>query len=138
MRTITKEFKRDMAHRLPDYEGKCFNVHWHTYKAQITLKSKNLREDDKDWMVEDFNLLKVIKEWVDDNRDHSYVWRYDDDVLIYLSNCWYRTYTLEESPTAENMAKFLYEVCEELIDTETYIDSVTIYETPTSFTTYRK
>ena len=88
MRTITKEFKRDMAHRLPDYEGKCFNVHWHTYKAQITLKSKNLREDDKDWMVEDFNLLKVIKEWVDDNRDHSYVWRYDDDVLIYLSNCW--------------------------------------------------
>lgn len=130
---ITKEFKRDMAHRLPDYQWKCFNVHWHTYKVLITLEWKSVQNGwSNDWMLRDFWLLKPIKERIDDNRDHAYVWKHNDNVLLYLKNEWFRVYAMDEAPTAENMAKVLYDKFKR----EFPIKEITIYETPTSFTTY--
>ena len=130
---ITKEFKRDMAHRLPDYQWKCFNVHWHTYKVLITLEWKSVQNGwSNDWMLRDFWLLKPIKERIDDNRDHAYVWKHNDNVLLYLKNEWFRVYAMDEAPTAENMAKELYGKFKR----EFPIKEITIYETPTSFTTY--
>lgn len=130
---ITKEFKRDMAHRLPDYQWKCFNVHWHTYKVLITLEWKNVQNGwSNDWMLRDFWLLKPIKERIDDNRDHAYVWKYNDNVLLYLKNEWFKVYAMDEAPTAENMAKELFGKFKR----EFPIKEITIYETPTSFTTY--
>ena len=130
---ITKEFKRDMAHRLPDYQWKCFNVHWHTYKVLITLEWKSVQNGwSNDWMLRDFWLLKPIKERIDDNRDHAYVWKHNDNVLLYLKNEWFKVYAMDEAPTAENMAKELYGKFKR----EFPIKEITIYETPTSFTTY--
>lgn len=130
---ITKEFKRDMAHRLPDYQWKCFNVHWHTYKVLITLEWKTVQNGwSNDWMLRDFWLLKPIKERIDDNRDHAYVWKHNDNVLLYLKNEWFKVYAMDEAPTAENMAKELYGKFKR----EFPIKEITIYETPTSFTTY--
>ena len=130
---ITKEFKRDMAHRLPDYQWKCFNVHWHTYKVLITLEWKSVQNGwSNDWMLRDFWLLKPIKERIDDNRDHAYVWKHNDNILLYLKNEWFKVYAMDEAPTAENMAKELYGKFKR----EFPIKEITIYETPTSFTTY--
>jgi len=130
---ITKEFKRDMAHRLPNYQGKCYNVHWHTYRCLITLEGKDLQ---KEWgqrgMLRDFSLLKPIKEWLDDNWDHAYVGCIEDEVLQYLEEKGYKTYQMDEDPTAENMAKFIYDKFRK----EFPIKEITIYETPTSFSTY--
>ena len=133
MRTITKEFKWDMAHRLPDYQWKRWNVHWHTYKVLITLEWKTVQNGwSNDWMLRDFWLLKPIKERIDDNRDHAYVWKHNDNVLLYLKNEWFKVYAMDETPTAENMAKELYGKFKR----EFPIKEITIYETPTSFTTY--
>lgn len=134
MRECTKEIKRDMAHRLPDYQWKCYNIHWHTYKMLITVKGKVQNWGWNDWMLRDFSLFKPIKERIDENRDHSYVGKKWDTVLNYLSNEWFRTYEMENSPTAENMAEFIYhKFCKEFP-----LASITIYETPTSFSTYSK
>lgn len=133
MRTITKEFKWDMAHRLPDYQWKCWNVHWHTYKVLITLEWKTVQNGwSNDWMLRDFWLLKPIKEWIDENRDHSYVWVYGDKVTEWLKNEWFKVYVMDMAPTAENMAKILFDK----FKNEFPLKSITIYETPTSFTTY--
>lgn len=35
---VTKEITFDSAHMLSNYEGKCSNLHGHTYKLQVTLK----------------------------------------------------------------------------------------------------
>lgn len=133
MRTITKEIKRDMAHRLPNYQWKCRNVHWHTYKMLITLSGKEVQKEwSQKWMLRDFSLLKPIKERIDENRDHSYVWVWDDEVFLFLQDRGYKTYQMECDPTAENMAKFIYDKFRK----EFPIESITIYETPTSFSTY--
>ena len=35
---ISKVFTFDSAHHLNDYQGKCKNIHGHTYKLEVTLK----------------------------------------------------------------------------------------------------
>jgi len=132
----TKEFKRDMAHRLPTHWWKCFNVHWHTYKALITIQALNLQEEwVETWMIKDFSNFKPIKEWIDENWDHSYVGVYNDEVLDFLESKKFRTYTMKKNPTAENMAKLLYEKSKELLEW-VWVVKVVIYETPTSFAEY--
>lgn len=132
----TKEFKRDMAHRLPTHWGKCFNVHWHTYKALITIQWENLQKEwVEEWMLKDFSNFKPLKEWIDENRDHSYVWSRLDEVLQYLKEKWFRTFQMDCNPTAENMSKLLYEKAKELLPW-VEINKVVIYETPTSFAEY--
>lgn len=136
MFTATKEFKRDMAHRLPTHWWKCFNVHWHTYRALITIEWMEVQSE---WyetgMLKDFSNFAPIKEWIDENRDHSYVWQKDDEVLEFLTQKWFRTYAMEENPTAENMSKVLYWMCKILLKWCS-VKSVRIYETPTSYAEY--
>lgn len=136
MYKITKEFKWDMAHRLPSHKWKCFNVHWHTYKCLITFMWEEVQKEwAEEWMVRDFWNLKQVKEWIDENWDHSYVGKVWDEVLEFLKDRWYRTFTMEDNPTAENMSKLLYEICSKFIP-NVRLDKVVVYETPTSFAEY--
>ena len=131
----TKEFKWDMAHRLPTHWWKCWNVHWHTYRALITIKWEQLQEEwEETGMLRDFWNFKPIKEWIDENWDHAYVWERDDDVTQYLQAKWFKVFEMW-LPTAENMSCLLYEKAKELI-TWVEVDKVIIYETPTSFAEY--
>lgn len=132
----TKEFKWDMAHRLPTHWGKCFNVHWHTYKALITIQWENLQKEwVETWMIKDFSNFKPIKEWIDENRDHSYVGVAGDEVLEFLREKGYRTFEMNTNPTAENMSSLLYQKAKELLG-GVEVNKVVIYETPTSFAEY--
>lgn len=57
---IEKDFKFDSAHNLLNgYEGKCKNVHGHTYKLKIAIKNKINPKTD---MVMDFGSFKDIVE----------------------------------------------------------------------------
>ena len=132
----TKEFKRDMAHRLPTHWWKCFNVHWHTYKALITIQALNLQEEwVETWMIKDFSNFKPIKDRIDRCWDHAYVWSKDDEVRDYLAKKGFRTDVMDWNPTAENMAKLLYEKSKELLEW-VWVVKVVVYETPTSFAEY--
>ena len=82
MITITKQFEFAAAHKLPHHEGKCQNVHGHTYLLEITV-GKRLKDlllenaDFKNWsskgMVMDFSVLKKIVNEVIDLLDHKYL-----------------------------------------------------------------
>ena len=40
---ITKRFTFEACHHLPNYNGKCANVHGHSYKLEVTVSAeKNL------------------------------------------------------------------------------------------------
>ena len=128
---VTKEFIFDAAHRLMEYEGKCKNVHWHTYKALVTIEA----EINHIWMVKDFWDMKFIKEWIDENRDHAYIGRYDDEVYQELVKKWQRVFSMNWNPTAENMCWILWNLAGDMIAEGEIIKAVTVYETPTSFAT---
>lgn len=109
---ITKEFTFDSAHFLPNYHGKCEEVHGHTYKMQVTIQAP---VDPKTGMVFDFcELKRIVKEKVVDVLDHKLL---NDIIPI---------------PSAENIAMWTWE---KLKDLPLY--EIKIWETATSFVTYR-
>ena len=59
---ISKDIKFDCAHMLSDYEGKCANLHGHTYHGSVTLEGS---VDPKTGMVMDYNDIKRIEDMFD-------------------------------------------------------------------------
>lgn len=122
---IKKEFTIDLAHRLQNHEWKCFNIHWHTYKIILWIKWEQKTEWPETWMVIDFGNLKYIKDWFEDNWDHSYLYNKWDEIWEFIKGKGMRVYETDFELTAENMCKFILEKFPELYWVE-------IYETPTS------
>jgi len=75
----------DAAHKLKNYEGKCHNLHGHTYKYEIEVVGDI---DPQTGMIVDFGKLKSDIEIF----DHDYINTYKD---------------LEDNPTAENIVEWL-------------------------------
>ena len=85
---VSKKLSFDAAHFLPNYEGKCKDVHGHTWKVEVAC-SGDLREDTG--MVVDFKELKKFLEWVEDRFDHKLL----NDFI--------------KNPTAENISKYIFD-----------------------------
>lgn len=66
---ISKDIKFDCAHMLSNYEGKCANLHGHTYHGTVTI---NAPVSDETRMVLDYNIIKDVV----DEFDHSVVFSF--------------------------------------------------------------
>ena len=95
------------GHRLmAPYKGKCNNPHGEGYTAIFLFSSPCLNDCD---MVADFGeIKKQIKEWIDNNLDHSYMYKQGDEVGEFLKAKGYKVYKMLDNPTAEKIAKLLY------------------------------
>lgn len=80
------------AHFLRGYEGKCKNLHGHTWKVELVLEGREL---DKAGMVVDFAVVKKqLKEFLEE-LDHAHL----NDL----------PYFKEINPTTENLAKYIFD-----------------------------
>lgn len=73
---ITKEFTFETGHALYGYDGKCRNVHGHSYKLAVTVIGTPIDDSSnvKHGMVIDFtDLKKIVKEEIVDPFDHATV-----------------------------------------------------------------
>jgi len=71
---ITKIFTFETAHVLYNYDGKCKNMHGHSYKLFVTVKGKPIDDldDPKNGMVVDFGDIKaIVKSEIVDAWDHA-------------------------------------------------------------------
>ena len=64
--TISKDIKFDCAHMLSDYEGKCANLHGHTYHGTVTLEGDTAVDTG---MLLDYNWIKKVV----DKYDHAVI-----------------------------------------------------------------
>ena len=122
MLTVTKRFTFDYAHELPDYNGKCRNLHGHTgiLEVEVTKQGKVLSLESYSGMVIDFSVLKqIVEEEVIGILDHSYL----NDVL------W-------DVPTAENIARWVWDRLERRFGEG--LVRVRVYETPDSYAEIRR
>lgn len=128
---VTKEIHFCYGHRLLNYAGKCRHLHGHNGKAVVTLEAPSL---DALGMVVDFSAIKrVLGKWIDETLDHRMLLHKDDPILAELVRQGEPFVTLDANPTAENIARLIFEraATEGLPVTE-----VTLWETETSFATY--
>lgn len=71
---ICKSFTFDAAHQLPNHDGKCANLHGHTYRVEVEFAGRVIEEGPKQGMVVDFGDVKrVWKEHLEPLLDHRYL-----------------------------------------------------------------
>ncbi len=73
---ITKQFSFEAGHALYGYDGKCKNIHGHSYHLDVTVIGTPINDNSnvKYGMVIDFgDLKKIVKEEIVDVFDHATV-----------------------------------------------------------------
>jgi 6-pyruvoyltetrahydropterin/6-carboxytetrahydropterin synthase len=119
------------GHRLLDYDGPCAHPHGHNGLVEIELEAEEL---DHRGMVVDFGDVKRdLKGWIDATMDHQMLLRRDDPLAEWMREHGEPVHVFEENPTAENIARVIYEHAREH---GWPVVAVRLWETPTSFATY--
>lgn len=129
---VTKEIHFCYGHRLLNYAGKCRFLHGHNGKAVVTVETESL---DALGMVVDFSHLKrEVGKWIDDALDHRLLLHKDDPIISELVRQGEPFVTLNANPTAENIARLIFERC---VTQGLPVVEVTLWETENSYATYR-
>jgi 6-pyruvoyl-tetrahydropterin synthase len=71
---ITKKFEFEAGHALYGYDGKCKNIHGHSYKLWVTVIGTPIEniENVKNGMVIDFGDIKeIVNEYIIKEADHT-------------------------------------------------------------------
>ena len=132
MYTVTKEIYFCYGHRLMDYNGPCKYLHGHNGKVEVELSRDKL---DGRGMVVDFSEIReVIKNWIDQSLDHTMLLKKDDPLISVLKEQRERFYAMDENPTAESLARLIYDYAR---SKGFPVTRVTLWETESSFATYR-
>lgn len=138
---ITKEFSFECAHSLYGYDGKCSQLHGHSYKLSVTLKGPSIDSSTspKDGMVADFRDLKdLVNKVIIDRFDHSLVLMEGTPLSHELSQSYSNVIITPFRPTSENLAAHFAS----LIDSEmkcqpkfasSALYSIKLHETATSY-----
>ncbi|WP_332631408.1 6-carboxytetrahydropterin synthase QueD [Halalkalibacter flavus] len=117
---VSKEFTFDAAHHMHCYEGKCKNLHGHTYKVIFGISG----------FVNEIGL-------VIDFGDIKTIWK--EEIEVYLDHRYLNETLPKMNTTAENMVVWIYEKMQESLEKrqELYrgarVEFVKLYETPTSY-----
>ena len=129
---VTKVIHFCCGHRLLNYDGKCRYLHGHNGRVEIELSSKRL---DRLGMVRDFTEIKrEIQTWIDRHLAHKMILCRRDPVLPLLRKLGEPLFVIDANPTAENLAKLIYEETERL---GFPVTAVRLWETESSFAAYQ-
>ena len=110
----------DAAHSLRGYPGECRRLHGHTWDVEVVVAGEKL---DDLGMVYDFKRLKDDLRAVLDDYDHAFL----DEVAPFD--------TL--NPTAENLARIVYERLAASVDLAVMVREVAVWESPVAKLVYR-
>ncbi|MCG2770280.1 MAG: 6-carboxytetrahydropterin synthase QueD [Anaerolineae bacterium] len=108
----------DAAHALRGYQGRCENLHGHRYEVVACVKSGVLNEIG---LAFDFTEFKRELDAILDGLDHRNL---------------NETYPFDEcNPSAENIAKFIYDTLQAAIP-DLSLEHVQVYESPNAWATF--
>lgn len=136
---ITKQFTFETGHALYGYDGKCKNVHGHSYKLSVTVIGTPITERDnvKFGMVIDFSdLKKIVKEEIVDQFDHATVFNETTphvELASELKNRGHHVILVNYQPTSENMVIDFAERIKNRLPQDINLFSLKLQETESSF-----
>src|SRR3954447_24253047 len=107
MYRVTREIAFCYGHRLLNYAGKCQHLHGHNGRAVIVLEAETL--DARGMLVDFVEIKQKVQRWIDENLDHNMLLCRDDPILPVLIERGERVFVMEANPTAENIARLIYE-----------------------------
>ena len=133
---LTKQFSFEMAHALPAYEGKCHNIHGHSYRLFVTVEGTPLDRQgaSTEGMVMDFHALKeCVVETIVDPFDHALVLpRVSGQAAAPIVDYATKLIWVDFQPTAENLLIHFSRLLEGQFPEGVRLHSLKLYETETS------
>lgn len=136
---ITKQFNFETGHALYGYDGKCQNVHGHSYKLNVSVIGKPIADKDnvKYGMVIDFgDLKKIVKTEIVDKFDHATVFNKNTPHLELAKELQKRNHKVilvEYQPTSEQMVIDFAQKIKKHLPEDVQLHSLRLQETETSF-----
>lgn len=136
---ITKQFNFETGHALYGYDGKCRNVHGHSYKLSVTVIGSPITDTShvKLGMVIDFgDLKKIVMEEIVDQFDHATVFNKNTphvDLAKELIDRGHSVILADYQPTSENMVIDFAAKIKARLPHNIALHSLRLQETDTSF-----
>jgi len=128
---IAKEFRWEMGHRLSFHNGKCVNLHGHSYKLLVEFEGLL----DTNGMMIDYYDVKTIISPIIDKIDHAFmVYEKDTPVIEALTNLKSNFVVVPYQPTAENLCRyFIDEIKSAGLPNNIREVKVQVFETETTY-----
>ena len=136
---ITKQFSFETGHALYGYDGKCRNVHGHSYKLSVTVIGTPIDDNNhvKYGMVIDFgDLKKIVKEDIVDVFDHATVFNKNTphvELAKELQDRDHNVLLVDYQPTSEMMVIDFAEKIKKRLPNNIQLHSLKLQETATSY-----
>jgi len=135
---ITKIFRFEMAHSLWNHEGKCKNIHGHSYILHVTISGNKINSKGKpnDGMIIDFGKLKdIIKNNIIDVFDHSFVINKNAPQSIKIDQLYGFDNIIKVpfQPTSENLICHFAKLIKKSLPKNTNLYSLKLSETDSSY-----
>ncbi|MBU0778310.1 6-carboxytetrahydropterin synthase QueD [Patescibacteria group bacterium] len=121
MISICRKFEFHAAHHLPNHEGKCKDVHGHSYILEVEVTGPKSQKGSEIGMIMDFGFLKkIVNDSVLEKLDHKN-----------LNDIW-------NNPTAEEMIEDIVRWIDlELEKFPSYVERVRLWETSNSYAEWK-
>ena len=136
---ITKQFSFETGHALYGYDGKCKNVHGHSYKLSVTVIGKPISDTKnvKYGMVIDFGDLKqIVKEEIVNVFDHATVFNKNTphvELAKELQDRGHNVLLVDYQPTSEMMVIDSEKKLKRRLPENIELHSLKLQETESSF-----
>ena len=136
---ITKQFTFETGHALFGYDGKCRNVHGHSYKLSVSVIGSPITDTSnvKYGMVIDFgDLKKIVKEEIVDIFDHATVFNKNTphvELAKELADRGHHVILVDYQPTSENMVIDFAEKIKSRLPIDIKLFSLRLQETESSY-----
>lgn len=138
MATVTRIFEFDAAHRVMNERVKCFNLHGHRFKVEVTFEY--YKKAALGYAIDFKEIKRIVGAYIDEHLDHACILNPLDKELIDLckKNGW-RVYIVgmgrneDINPSAENLASELFYIIKQLFINDKYNiwpTNIRLYETP--------
>ncbi|MBL4705394.1 MAG: 6-carboxytetrahydropterin synthase [Flavobacteriales bacterium] len=131
---VTKEIRFEAADALDNYQGKCHDIHGHSYHLKITVLGEVLDDDQAkmDGMVIDFGKLnEILKTNVEPFFDHHLILKSNSrfkGIETFNNRVRYVPY----QPTCENLLGEIVQIVSKHLE-GVIVHSAFLRETPTSY-----
>ena len=136
---ITKQFSFETGHALHGYDGKCKNIHGHSYRLDVTVIGKPVADESnpKCGMVIDFSdLKKIAKDEIVDVFDHATVFNKNTphlELAMMLKSKGHNVLLVDYQPTTEMMVIDVAEKIKKRLPNNIKLHALKLQETATSF-----
>lgn len=145
MGLITRVFEFDSAHRVMNERVKCFNIHGHRFRVELTFRYEDCPAIG--YAIDFKEIKRLCGTYLDESFDHAIILNPKDTELIEFTKAHnYRLYVMglgndkDINPSAENLAYEIFRAMQMMFIWGKHgicIENVRLFETPNCWVDHR-